>query len=185
MSIIYPPQKDVIRGKIVGYLLLFIYVALLGWGILSICNYIGVRILYIITLIVLAVFVGVVFLIIYWIVSPGKPRLKNNYSSAIKKVIGYDFGNDYKLLYTGSHDYEEYLYIFSNDSFEPLKKHLESIPDGKDDKTGRVVGHSFKGNQGAGFSLVEDRLGDSPCGNIESIEVDYVERTLKHKFVVF
>ena len=42
-----------------------------------------------------------------------------------------------------------------------------------------------KGKQRAGFSLVEDRLGDGPCGNIESIEVDYMERTLKHKFVVF
>ena len=103
----------------------------------------------------------------------------------IKKVLEYDFGDDYKLLYTGSHDYEEYLYIFSKDSFEPLKRHLESIPEGEDNVTGRVVKHSFKGIQGAGFSLVEDRLGDGPCGNKESIEVDYKERTLKHKFVVY
>jgi hypothetical protein len=182
-----PPQKDVIRGKIVDYLLLFIYIAIIGWAIMRIllCGSILHGIVYAIALIIIGIFIGVVFMFIHLRYSPGKPRLKSNYSSVVKKVIGYDFGDDYKLLYTGSHDYEEYLYIFSKDSFEPLKRHLESIPEGEDNVTGRVVKHSFKGVQGAGFSLVEDRLGDGPCGNKESIEVDYKERTLKHKFVVY
>ena len=183
----YPPKKDVIRGKLVSYLLLFIYIVLVGWGIMRICqsSSIGACVKYIIALIVIAVFVGVVFLIIHWVVSPGRPRLKTNYSSAIKSVLGFDFGDDYKLLYTGIHDYEEYLYIFSKNSFEPLKEYLESIPDGKDDKTGRVVNHVYKGQQGEGFELVEDRRGGSVCGSVESIEVDYKERTLKHKFVIY
>ena len=182
-----PPKKDVIRGRVVGCLLLFIYIALCGWGIMSIfkSSSIGASVIYTIALIVIAVFVGVVFLIILWIVSPGKPRLKTNYANVICNVIGFDFGDDFKLLYASSHDYEEYLYIFSNDSFEPLKKHLESFPDGKDDKTGRVVNHVYKGKQGDGFELVEDRRGESVCGSVESIEVDYKERTLKHKFVIY
>ena len=182
-----PPEKDVIRSKILGYLLLFIYIALIVWRIMELfhSSSIGSCINNIIVLIIIVVIIGAVFLLIHGIFSPGKPRLKSNYSSVVKKVIGYDFGDDYKLLYTGSHDYEEYLYFFSKDSFEPLKRHLESIPEGEDNVTGRVVKHSFKGVQGAGFSLVEDRLGDGPCGNKESIEVDYKERTLKHKFVVY
>lgn len=28
-----PPKKDVIRGRIVGYLLLFLYIAFVGWGV--------------------------------------------------------------------------------------------------------------------------------------------------------
>ena len=36
-----------------------------------------------------------------------------------------------------------------------------------------------------GFELVEDRLGGSVCGSVESIDVDYKERTLKHKFVIY
>ena len=182
-----PPQKDVIRGKIVDYLLLFIYIAIIGWAIMRIllCGSIWHGIVYVIALIIIGLFIGVVFMFIHLLYSPGKPRLRAKYASAIKDVIGFDFGDDYKLLFTGSHDYEEYLYIFSEESFEPLKKHLESIPDGKDDKTGRVVNHVYKGQQGEGFELVEDRRGGSVCGSVESIEVDYKERTLKHKFVIY
>lgn len=182
-----PPKKDVVWGKIIGYLLLLFYIAIVCWFITIILHSDSV-LLFIknsIALGAIALFVGVIFVIIHWLSSSQSPRLKANYASAIKNVIGFDFGNDFKLLYTGSHDYEEYLYIFSEESFGPLKEHLESIPNGKDDNTGRVVDHCFKGKKGAGFSLVEDRLGDGPCGNIESIEVDYMERTLKHKFVVY
>ena len=34
-------------------------------------------------------------------------------------------------------------------------------------------------------ALVEDRRDGSVCGSVESIEVDYKERTLKHKFVIY
>lgn len=182
-----PPKKDVIRGRIVGYLLLFLYIAFVGWGIKIIVQYgsVWLYIKYTVALIVIALILGLIFKIIHWIVSPQRPRLRAHYASVIKDVIGFDFGDDFKLLFTGSHDYEEYLYIFSEESFEPLKKHLESIPDGKDDKTGRVVNHVYKGQQGECFELVEDRRGGSVCGGVESIEVDYKERTLKHKFVIF
>ena len=182
-----PPQKDVIRGKIVDYLLLFIYIAIIGWAIMRIllCGSIWHGIVYAIALIIIGIFIGVVFMFIHLRYSPGKPRFRAKYASAIKDVIGFDFGDDYKLLFTGSHDYEEYLYIFSKESFEPLKKHLESIPDGKDDKIGRVVNHVYKGQQGEGFELVEDRRDSNVCGSVESIEVDYKERTLKHKFVIY
>lgn len=182
-----PPKKDVVRGKIIGYLLLLFYIAIVCWFITIILQSDSV-LLFIknsIVLGIIALFVGVIFVIIHWLSSPPRPRLKANYASVIKNVIGFDFGNDFKLLYTSSHDYEEYLYIFSEESFGPLKKHLESIPNGKDDNTGRVVNHSFKGEEGQGFSLVENRLGSDYCGNIESIDVDYRERTLKHKFVIY
>jgi hypothetical protein len=182
-----PPKKDVKRGRIVGYLFLILYIAIIGWGIMRILQYgsVWLYIKYTIALTIIGLFIGVVFMIIHWITSPARPRLRANYASVIKEVIGFDFGDDFKLLFTGGHDYEEYLYIFSEESFEPLKKHLESIPDGKDDKTGRVVNHVYKGQQGEGFELVEDRRGGSVCGSVESIEVDYKERTLKHKFVIY
>lgn len=182
-----PPKKDVIRGKIVGYLLLFIYIAIVGRVITRIppCSSIWHCIEYILGLIVIAIIIGLVLMLIYLLFLPGRPRLRANYANVIKEVIGFDFGDDYKLLFTGSHDYEEYLYIFSKESFEPLKKHLESIPDGKDDKIGRVVNHVYKGQQGEGFELVEDRRDSNVCGSVESIEVDYKERTLKHKFVIY
>lgn len=182
-----PSKKDVIRGRIVGYLLLFLYIAFVGWGGKKIVQYgsVWLYIKYTAALIVIALILGLIFKIIHWIVSPQRPRLRAHYASVIKDVIGFDFGDDFKLLFTGSHDYEEYFYIFSKESFEPLKKHLESIPDGKDDKTGRVVNHVYKGQYGEGFELVEDRRGGSVCGSVESIEVDYKERTLKHKFVIY
>lgn len=182
-----PPQKDVIRGKIVDCLLFILYIVIIGWGIMRIlqCGSVWLYIKYTIALTVIGLFIGVVFMITHWITSPARPRLRANYASVIKEVIGFDFGDDFKLLFTGGHDYEEYLYIFSEESFEPLKKHLETIPDGKDDKTGRVVNHVYKGQYGEGFELVEDRRGGSVCGSVESIEVDYKERTLKHKFVIY
>ena len=106
----------------------------------------------------------------------------------IKTVIGFDWGDDYMLLYTGSHDYEEYLYVFTEESFGRLKDFLESVKDGEQEDSSRYVQHLYidsTGNERAGFSLVENRLREDLCGNIESIEVDYEERTLKHKFVVY
>ena len=182
-----PPQKDVIRGKIVDCLLFILYIVIIGWGIMRIlqCGSVWLYIKYTIALTVIGLFIGVVFMITHWITSPERPRLRANYAKVICSVIGFDFGDDFKLLFTGSHDYEEYLYIFSEESFEPLKKHLEFIPDGKDDKTGRFVNHVYKGQYGEGFELVEDRRGGSVCGSVESIEVDYKERTLKHIFVIY
>jgi hypothetical protein len=136
----------------------------------------------------LALIIGVVFVFVYILFSPGKPRLREKYASVIKTVIGFDWGNDYKLLYTGSHDYEEYLYIFTEESFSPLKKHLESMEDGEQKETSHQVQHRYidsTGKERTGFSLVENRLDSNGCGNVESIEVDYDERTLKHKFVVY
>lgn len=88
-----PQKKDVVRGKIVDYLLLFIYVVLLGWGIIKIfqSSSIGACVKHTIVLIIIAIFVGVIFLFIHWLVSLGSPRLKTDYSIAIKNVIGFDF----------------------------------------------------------------------------------------------
>ena len=149
-----PPQKDVIRGKIVYYLLLILYIVIIGWGVMKIlqCGSVWLYIKYTIALTIIGLFIGVVFMIIHWITSPARPRLKTSYANVICNVIGFDFGGDFKLLFTESHDYEEYLYIFSEESFNPLKKHLETIPDGKDDKIGRVVNHVYKGQQGEGIS---------------------------------
>lgn len=113
---------------------------------------------------------------------------KEEISKAIKDVIGFDFGNDFMLLRTGSHDYEEYLYIFPEDTFALLKKHLDSIEDGEQEITSRFVQHRYldsTGKERAGFSLVENRLDVNGCGNVESILVDYGERTLKHTFTVY
>jgi hypothetical protein len=99
---------------------------------------------------------------------------KEEISKVIKDIIG--------------HDYEEYLYIFPEDTFALLKKHLDSIEDGEQETSSRFVQHQyldFTGKERAGFSLVENRLDVNGCGNVESILVDYGERTLKHKFTVY
>lgn len=113
---------------------------------------------------------------------------KEEIAKVIKEVIGFDFGNDFKLLRTKSHDYEEYLYIFTEEAFCPLKDHLESMRDGEQEGTLRHIQHRYldsTGKERSGFFLVENRLREDLCGNTESIEVDYEERTLKHKFVVY
>ena len=112
-----------------------------------------------------------------------KEPSKNKIANTIKGVIGFDFGDDFKLLKTASHDYEEYLYIFSEESFENLKSYLESIDEGKIKEfksNNRII---YKDE--SGFTLTENRLEDGVCGNIETIVIDYNERTLKHKFVVY
>ena len=62
-----PPQKDVIRGKIVDYLLLFIYIALLGWVFMRIlpCSSIWLWIVYAIALIIIGLLIGIVFMFIH------------------------------------------------------------------------------------------------------------------------
>jgi hypothetical protein len=113
---------------------------------------------------------------------------KQEISKVIKDVIGFDFGNDFKLLRTRSHDYEEYLYIFTEDTFGPLKKYLDSIKDGEQEGTTRFVHHRYldsTGKERTGFSLVENRLDVNGCGNVEDIKVDYANCTLKHRFTVY
>lgn len=95
-----------------------------------------------------------------------QPPSKSQIASVIKNVIDFDFGDDFKLLKTSSHDYEEYLYIFSESSFEPLKNHLESIPDKEGQDGERSISHLIDGK--AGFYLSDNRLKDG-CGNIEAI----------------
>ena len=89
--------------------------------------------------------------------------------------------NNFKLLKTSSHDYEEYLYIFSESSFKPLKNHLDSIPDKEGQDGERSISHQIEGK--VGFFLSDNRLKDG-CGNIEAIKVDYQEHTLKHTFTI-
>ena len=134
-----------------------------------------------IIIIVITIFVGIIALIVYAIPSY-QPPSKSQIASAIKNVIDFDFGDDFKLLKTSSHDYEEYLYIFSETSFEPLKNHLDSIPDKEGQDGERSISHQIDGK--AGFYLSDNRLKDG-CGNIETIKVDYQEHTLKHTFTVY
>ena len=129
----------------------------------------------------LMVIVGIIALIGYAI-ADYQPPSKSQIASVIKDVIGFDFGDDFKLLKTSSHDYEEYLYIFSECSFKPLKNHLDSIPDKEGQDGERSIGHQIDGKEG--FYLCDNRLKDG-CGNIEAIKVDYQERTLKHTFTVY
>ena len=129
----------------------------------------------------LMVIVGIIALIGYAIASY-QPPSKSQIASVIKNVIGFDFGDDFKLLKTSSHDYEEYLYIFSESSFEPLKNHLDSIPDKEGQDGERSISHQIDGKEG--FYLSDNRIKDG-CGNIEAIKVDYQERTLKHTFTVY
>lgn len=132
-----------------------------------------------VSVILVALLIGV---LIEAIASYKEPS-KNEIANTIKGVIGFDFGDDFKLLKTASHDYEEYLYIFSEESFENLKSYLESIDEGKikDFKSkNRIINRDE-----SGFTLTENRLKDGVCGNIETIVIDYNERTLKHKFVVY
>lgn len=46
------------------------------------------------------------------------PRLKE--AERAKRFLGFDFGNDFRLRTTGSHDYSEILLDFSEDNFLPL-----------------------------------------------------------------
>jgi len=129
----------------------------------------------------LMIIVGIIALIGYAIASY-QPPSKSQVASVIKNFIGFDFGDEFKLLKTSSHDYEEFLYIFSESSFEPLKNHLDSIPDKEGQDGERSISHHINGK--AGFYLSDNRLKDG-CGNIEAIIVDYQERTLKHTFTVY
>ena len=130
---------------------------------------------------IIMVFLGIIALI-GCVIASYQPPSKSQVASVIKDVVGFDFGDDFKLLKTSSHDYEEYLFFFSESSFEPLKNYLDSIPD-KEGQDGECsIGHLINGK--AGFYLCDNRLKDG-CGNIEAIEVDYQAHTLKHTFTVY
>ncbi|MDE6091342.1 MAG: programmed cell death protein 10 [Duncaniella sp.] len=52
------------------------------------------------------------------------PRLRE--AQRAKTFLGYDFGNDFKLRMTGSHDYSEILLDFEEDAFRPLGEFCRS-----------------------------------------------------------
>lgn len=142
-----------------------------------------------ITIIMIPVWIVALF---FYALASYRPLSKAQVASIIKNVIGFDFGDDFTLLQTSSHDHEEYLYLFSESSFEPLKKHLDSIPD-KDGQEGeRSIKHQISvrlpteifPTPKAGFYLCDNRQVNG-MGNIEAIEVDYQERTLKHTFTIY
>ena len=160
------------------FIAIIIVTSVIG-GLVLCFRYLSIMTGILITLAVLGL--GVIAIIIYVIINY-EPPSKSIVASVIKSVIGYDFGEDFRLLHTSSHDYDEYLYIFSEESFEPLRLYLESVPDNDGEETGRLIRHEYQGKHG--FYLSEDRLKDG-FGNVESIIVDYEERTLKHKFVVY
>lgn len=172
-------QKWTKRAITIEVVASIICVLLLGFQYLP-C---WIMILISIIMVFIMVFVGKIALIGYAMASLFPPLSKSEAASVIKGVIGFDFGDDFKLLKTSSHDYEEYLYIFSESSFEPLKNHLESIPDKDGQDDGRSIGHQINGK--AGFYLADSRLEYGCCGNIEAIWVDYQERTLKHTFTIY
>lgn len=122
------------------------------------------------------------FIYSIWNVSFGEGNYKTKRADMIKTVLEYDFGNDFKLLARGGHDHEEYLFLFSNDSFESLRDYLNSIPDG-DFKGKGFIRHNV--NDNIGFSLSVDRLNNDGCGNKEGIEVDYRNKLLHYSFTVF
>lgn len=142
-----------------------------------------------ITIIMIPVWIVALF---FYALASYRPLSKAQVASIIKNVIGFDFGDDFTLLQTSSHDHEEYLYLFSESSFEPLKKHLDSIPD-KDGQEGeRSIKHQISvrlrteifPTPKAGFYLCDNRQVNG-MGNIEAIEIDYQERTLKHTFTIY
>lgn len=174
-----PIEKSSISRRLLNRFISIVIVSCIIWGIILCFKYLSLWNSIIITLIVLAL--GVIFLFFYTIFHYKSPS-KSTVARVIKSVIGYDFGDDFRLLYTASHDYEEYLYIFSKESFEPFRLYLESVQDNDGNETGRSIEHEKDGKHC--FYLCENRLKDG-CGNVESITVDYEERTLRHKFVIY
>ena len=174
-----PEQANIFAHKCIRRVIALAVVAGVIYAILLGFKYLPHGVMIFITII--TVFVGIIALIGYALASY-QPPSKTQVASVIKNVIGFDFGDDFKLLKTSSHDYEEYLYIFSESSFEPLKNHLDSIPDKKGHDGERSISHHINGK--AGFYLSDNRIKDG-FGNIEDIIVDYQERTLKHTFTVY
>ena len=134
----------------------------------------------------ISIIVGLAAVIARFRASSKGPQ-RSQYASVIKKVIGFDFGDDFRFFRYLYHDEEYYDYVFSESSFEPLKMHLNTIPDEeRTDDTGctRCICHQYKDGQCSGFILEDSRL-EYGCGNIESIEVNYEKRTLRHSFVIY
>ena len=94
-----PPKNDVKRGRIVGYLLLILYIVIIGWGIMGIfpCSSIWNCTESVLGMTIIAIFIGLVFMFVCWLYLPVNPRLKADYANVIKDVIGFDFGDDFKL----------------------------------------------------------------------------------------
>lgn len=57
------------------------------------------------------------------------PRLLE--AERAKNFLGFNFGDDFRLRATGSHDYAEILIDFSDESFAPLKEFCLGLPSSK------------------------------------------------------
>ena len=178
-----PPQKGGWKNRVKLFVALVCVIGIIGAGVYYLPSWVMLIVLIPIALLLLPI--GMVYFFVYCF-SSHHPQSKMEEANIIRNAIGFNFSNDFKLLTASSHDYEEFLFVFSEESFEPLRCHLESIPDEGElnMEKGRTIRHSYKGVEGRGFFLCESRM-EYGCGNKESIEVDYEERTLKHKFVVF
>lgn len=119
-----------------------------------------------------------------------------------KNFLGFDFGNNFKLRTTGSHDYAEILIDFSDEAFAPLKEFclgLQSSKTRKDEESEITItetmsyiivkDESFIGKEKirkSGFTKIEGYYDPSLTRNdnlwIKSqltLEVDYEFNTLK------
>lgn len=152
---------------------------------------IGILSLWTLLVLPISIIAGLAALIIL-IFTSSEPQ-KYQYASVIKKEIGFDFGDDFRLFRHFEHDTELYEYIFSESSFEPLKMHLNTIPDEGSPDEGSINGvdysryichHYNKDGQCCEFILKDRRL-KYGGGNIESIWVDYEKRTLLHSFIIY
>lgn len=128
------------------------------------------------------------------------PRLLE--AERTKNFLGFDFGNDFRLRATGSHDYAEILIDFSDESFAPLKEFCLSLQRSKtrkDEESEIIItetmpyivikDESFIGRERilkTGFTKIEGYYDPSLTQNdslwIKSqltLEVDYEVNTLK------
>lgn len=128
------------------------------------------------------------------------PRLLE--AQRAKKFLGFDFGQDFRLRTTGSHDYAEILLDFNESDFIPLKSFCENSNESSQrvDSDDEIIitdikkfivlddgcGYIWKTTTKSGFTKVE-RYYDpklSEDGNLWitsqlQLEVDYECRTLK------
>lgn len=187
-SILPQAEESMIKkwGKRIAWITIYVvFILILTYSIYS--NIKSPNVFEILGIIVI-IAITLIALIIHFFASN---RDSNIYEiGCVQNVIGYDFGNDFRLLKTvDTQGHEEYIYQFSDDAFEPLKQHLESIPDEGDfnSEMGHVVRHKFKHPRRdyiIDFYLHDSRM-KYHCGNIEWIEVNYEKKMLTHVFVIY
>ena len=122
-----------------------------------------------------------IFIYLIWNQDFGEMEYKTVRANMFKKVLGYDFGNDFTFLARGGHDHQEYLILLPNDTFERMRDYLDGIPDGAFNDMGNVC-HNLDEN--IGFSISESNLNNG-CGNTQRIEVDYKNRLLHYSFTIY